>query len=63
MQQDRADYGLSATYPLTAPNYSERRREMATAMNLGRKQADRPGGRRGAATNKGSRKSRSAGNG
>ena len=36
-EQYRADYGLPADYPMTAPNYSERRRTMAKAIGLGRK--------------------------
>jgi predicted transcriptional regulator len=36
-EQYRKDYGLPDTYPLTAPNYSERRRQMAMAIGLGRK--------------------------
>jgi predicted transcriptional regulator len=36
-EQYRKDYGLPATYPLTAPNYSETRRQMAKAIGLGRK--------------------------
>lgn len=39
--QYRADYGLPATYPMAAPNYSEQRRALAKALGLGRK-----GGRR-----------------
>ncbi|MDB5694394.1 MAG: MucR family transcriptional regulator [Alphaproteobacteria bacterium] len=38
-QQYRADYGLPDSYPMTAPNYSERRREMAKSISLGRKRA------------------------
>lgn len=32
----RARYGLSPSHPLTAPNYSEKRRELAKAIGLGR---------------------------
>lgn len=39
--QYRADYGLPASYPMTAPNYSEERRALAKSLGLGRK-----GGRR-----------------
>lgn len=39
--QYRKDYGLPASYPLTAPNYSERRREMAKSIGLGRIRGDR----------------------
>lgn len=42
-QHYRADYGLPDSYPMTAPNYSERRREMAKSIGLGRK----PGAKRG----------------
>jgi predicted transcriptional regulator len=37
--QYRKDYGLPDTYPLTAPNYSSRRSEMAKAIGLGRKRS------------------------
>jgi predicted transcriptional regulator len=33
----RADHELPATYPMVAPNYSERRRALAHAIGLGRK--------------------------
>lgn len=36
-EQYRQDYGLPATYPMTAPNYSKRRSEMAQAIGLGRR--------------------------
>jgi predicted transcriptional regulator len=39
--QYRAEYGLSASYPMAAPNYSEQRRALAKSLGLGRK-----GGRR-----------------
>lgn len=35
--QYRDDYGLPKTYPMVAPNYSERRSEMAKSIGLGRK--------------------------
>lgn len=35
--QYRKDYGLPASYPMTAPSYSEKRRDMAKAIGLGRK--------------------------
>ncbi|ODP38952.1 MULTISPECIES: MucR family transcriptional regulator [Sphingomonas] len=35
--QYRARYNLPATYPMTAPAYSEQRREMAKKIGLGRK--------------------------
>ena len=36
-QQYRADFGLPASYPMTAPNYSMQRQEMAKRIGLGRK--------------------------
>lgn len=36
-EQYRQDYGLPASYPMTAPNYSKRRSEMAQAIGLGRR--------------------------
>ncbi|UZK67779.1 MucR family transcriptional regulator [Sphingomonas sp. M1-B02] len=41
----RARYGLKADYPTTAPAYSEKRREMAKKIGLGKK----PGQKRGKA--------------
>lgn len=38
-EQYRADYGLPRDYPMSAPNYSERRRTLAMAIGLGRKSA------------------------
>lgn len=38
-EQYRAEFGLQSSYPLTAPNYSKRRGEMARAIGLGRKRA------------------------
>ena len=35
--QYRSDYGLSATYPMAAPDYAEMRRDMAKKIGLGRK--------------------------
>jgi predicted transcriptional regulator len=35
--QYRSDYGLPASYPMVAPNYSEARRSMAKSIGLGRK--------------------------
>jgi predicted transcriptional regulator len=37
--QYRQDYGLPDTYPMTAPNYSQQRQEMARRIGLGRKPA------------------------
>jgi len=42
--QYRADYGLPATYPMVAPNYSEQRRALAHSIGLGRKSPKRRGG-------------------
>lgn len=39
--QYRSDYGLPHTYPMVAPNYSERRRDLAKSHGLGRKRGDR----------------------
>lgn len=36
-QQYRANYDLPASYPMSAPNYSERRRALARAAGLGRR--------------------------
>jgi predicted transcriptional regulator len=36
-QQYRQDHGLPDSYPMTAPSYSDRRREMAKTIGLGRK--------------------------
>jgi len=35
----RADFGLPASYPMVAPNYSARRSELAKSIGLGRKKA------------------------
>ena len=41
--QYRARWGLNADYPMVAPNYAEKRRELAKKIGLGRK----PGQKRG----------------
>lgn len=41
-EQYRAEFGLPASYPMVAANYSERRRIMAHAIGLGRKGRGRP---------------------
>ena len=41
--QYRARWGLSSDYPMVAPNYAEKRRELAKKIGLGRK----PGQKRG----------------
>lgn len=38
----RRDYGLPNTYPMTAPEYSKRRKEMAKTFGLGRKKGEGP---------------------
>lgn len=40
-EQYRQDYGLPADYPMTAPDYSEQRREMAKKIGLGRKPGEK----------------------
>lgn len=45
-QDYRARYNLPATYPMVAPDYTTRRREIAHALGLGR---SRKGGRKAAA--------------
>jgi predicted transcriptional regulator len=35
--QYRGDYGLPREYPMTAPNYSQQRQDMARSIGLGRK--------------------------
>lgn len=40
--QYRERYGLKADYPMTAPAYSEQRREMAKKIGLGRKPGQKP---------------------
>jgi predicted transcriptional regulator len=42
-EQYRQRWGLAADYPMVAPNYAEKRRELAKKIGLGRK----PGQRRG----------------
>jgi predicted transcriptional regulator len=41
--QYRQRWNLPADYPMVAPNYAEKRRELAKSIGLGRK----PGARRG----------------
>lgn len=43
----RAKWNLSADYPMVAPNYAQKRSELATQMGLGQKGADASGGRKG----------------
>lgn len=42
-EEYRKAYQLPASYPMAAPNYSERRREMAKSMGLGRRNDGSPG--------------------
>lgn len=42
----RERFGLRSDYPLTAPEYSKRRGEMAKAAGLGRKKGEKPSARR-----------------
>jgi predicted transcriptional regulator len=49
--QYRQRWGLAADYPMVAPNYAEKRRELAKKIGLGRK----PGQKRGAAKPKAKR--------
>ncbi len=49
-EQYRAEFGLPSRYPMTAPNYSEKRREMAKAFGLGRKKGQSPGKKKPAKT-------------
>jgi predicted transcriptional regulator len=42
-EQYRARWNLPADYPMVAPNYAEKRRELAVKIGLGRK----PGVKRG----------------
>lgn len=39
-KQYREDYGLAHDYPMVAPNYSDRRGELARAHGLGRKKTE-----------------------
>lgn len=40
-EQYRKDYGLPQSYPMTAPSYSQKRREMAHKFGLGRKAGEK----------------------
>jgi len=42
-------WGLNADYPLVAPNYAEKRRELAVKIGLGRKPGQKRGRRKAAA--------------
>ena len=39
--QYRQDYGLPRDYPMSAPEYSDRRRELAKSIGLGRKKGEK----------------------
>ena len=41
-EQYRARWNLPGDYPMTAPNYAEKRRELAKKIGLGRKPGERP---------------------
>ena len=41
----RAKWGLSADYPMVAPNYAEQRRTLAKSIGLGTKRTSKPRGR------------------
>lgn len=45
-QDYRREFGLPDSYPLTSPEYSERRRGMAMSFGLGRKKGEKPGPRK-----------------
>lgn len=57
-EQYRNDYGLPSSYPMTAPSYSEKRREMAKSIGLGRKGGS--GGRKGKAKTQANGKAKKA---
>ncbi|MDQ4087363.1 MAG: MucR family transcriptional regulator [Pseudomonadota bacterium] len=62
--QYRKDYGLPDSYPLTAPNYSDRRREMAKAIGLGRKKGEKaPAPKSGGSGGRGRKRQRAANEG
>jgi predicted transcriptional regulator len=46
IDQYKARWGLSADYPLVAPNYATVRRELALKIGLGRKPGQKPGTRK-----------------
>jgi predicted transcriptional regulator len=41
-EEYRKDYGLPGSYPMVAPNYSERRRALAKQVGFGRKKGPAP---------------------
>lgn len=48
-EQYRQRWNLPADYPMVAPNYAQKRRELAKKIGLGRKPGPKRGGRRSAA--------------
>lgn len=46
-EQYRARWNLPADYPMVAPAYAEKRRELAKKIGLGRKPEGKPGAKRG----------------
>lgn len=46
-EQYRTRWNLPADYPMVAPAYAEKRRELAKAIGLGRKPEGKPGAKRG----------------
>lgn len=42
-EQYRARWNLPADYPMVAPNYAEKRRDLAVKIGLGRKPGQKPG--------------------
>lgn len=46
-EEYRARWGLSADYPMVAPNYAEKRRDLAKKIGLGRKPGSGRGRRKG----------------
>ena len=57
-RQYREDYGLPHDYPMVAPNYSERRGELARAHGLGRKKAEPAPSQGGAKSGRGRKRSK-----
>jgi len=55
--QYRAKWGLPADYPMTSPNYSKKRSELARELGLGRKAGTKPP-RKSAAAKRGSARAR-----
>lgn len=48
-EQYRARWGLSADYPMVAPDYADKRRDLAMKIGLGRKPGQKRGRRKAAA--------------